>query len=97
MAHMDAAAPRRLATGELVREALAFRDRLDAVKARVRREAWDGYPYGSLNNFFPIEKLLAGAGRNLYELAGVGPVADIACGDDSSAGWLGNAIRNNLR
>ncbi len=86
--HMDAAAPRRLATGELVREALAFRDRLDAVKARVRREAWNWYPYGSLNNFFPIEKLLAGAGWDLYDLTGSGPVADIGCADGELAFFL---------
>src|SRR5262245_40954286 len=72
----------------LLREALAFRDRLEQVKARVASPGFEWYPYGSLNNFFPIEKLLTSAGRDLPGLAAGLPVVDVGCADGELAFFL---------
>jgi hypothetical protein len=70
---------------QIAHKANAFRVELDAVKARLAPAEYGWYPYGTLSNFFLLEKLLRGANRNLLDLAGDAPIADIGAADGDTA------------
>jgi hypothetical protein len=70
---------------EIAQKATAYRAELDAVKERLAPAGFGWYPYGTLSNFFLLEKLLRGANRNLLDLAGDAPIADIGAADGDTA------------
>jgi hypothetical protein len=70
---------------EIAQKATAYRAELDAVKERLAPAGFGWYPYGTLSNFFLLEKLLRGANRNLLGLAGDAPIADIGAADGDTA------------
>lgn len=70
------------------RRAHAFRKELDSTKKRLAPAAFGWYPYGTLNNFAILEKLLSTNGRDLVALAGGGPVVDIGAADGDTAFFM---------
>ena len=73
---------------EIAKKASAYRGELDAVKQRLAPAEYGWYPYGTLSNFFLLEKLLRGTNRNLLDLAGDAPIADIGAADGDTAFFL---------
>lgn len=73
---------------EITEKALEFRPHLDNVKAQVAPVDFSWYPYGTLDNFYLIEKLLRGETRRLLELAGNAPIADIGAADGDTAFFM---------
>lgn len=73
---------------EIARKAHAYRRKLDAVKQQLAPTDFTWYPYGTLDNFTILEKLLSGENRRLIELAGGAPIADIGAADGDSAFFM---------
>jgi len=73
---------------EIARQAKAYRLELDSIKERLAPQEFGWYPYGTLFNFGLIEKLLSRPNRNLLELAGDAPIADIGAADGDTAFFL---------
>jgi hypothetical protein len=73
---------------EIAQKAGAYRVELDAVKQRLAPAEYGWYPYGTLSNFFLLEKLLGPANRHLLDLAGDSPIADIGAADGDTAFFL---------
>ena len=65
-----------------------FEQRLNQVKSELAAEQIDWYPYRTLTIFAMLDKLLAGARRNLLELAGGDPILDVGCADGANAFFL---------
>ena len=78
----DTPSPASLDLANLREGALEWQQSLLApAKLRIEPAADFWYPYGTLNNFIHLEKLLHGPNRFLLELAGGLPVADIGAAD----------------
>lgn len=73
---------------EIFMRSKQFSSELDAAKRRIATDAFNWYPYGTLGNFFVLEKLLAGSNRLLLELCGDAPVVDIGAGDGDTAFFM---------
>lgn len=73
---------------EITQKALEFRTHLDAVKQGLAPADFSWYPYGTLDNFYVIEKLLHGDTRRLLELVGTAPIADIGAADGDTAFFM---------
>jgi tRNA (mo5U34)-methyltransferase len=73
---------------DIARRAGEYRVELDAVKQRLAPAAFGWYPYGTLSNFMLLEKLLGRENRNLLDLAGDAPIADIGTADGDTAFFL---------
>jgi hypothetical protein len=70
---------------ELAHQARAYRHEIDAIKERLAPKEFGWYPYGTLSNFVLLEKLLSRENRNLLDLAGDAPIADIGAADGDTA------------
>jgi hypothetical protein len=68
--------------------AMEFRRRLDAAKASVADPELRWYPYGTLDNFTVLERLLTGANREFLDLLGGGPCVDIGAADGDTAFFI---------
>ena len=73
---------------EIAQRAVAFRLEIDAEKQRLAPQDFGWYPYGTLHNFGLLENLLTGANRQLLDLAGDAPIADIGAADGDTAFFL---------
>lgn len=73
---------------EIFKRSKAFTTELDATKARIAPKEFNWYPYGTLGNFFVLEKLLTGTNRSLLELCGEAPMVDIGAGDGDTAFFM---------
>jgi tRNA (mo5U34)-methyltransferase len=67
--------------------AVAFSLSLDVKKAEID-VGFPWYPYSTLSNFVWLEQLLTGERRQLLDLIGEGPIADIGAGDGDVAFFL---------
>jgi tRNA (mo5U34)-methyltransferase len=65
-----------------------YKTLLESRKAELAPSEFGWYPYGTLDNFYLIEKLLSGRNRDLTALIGNKPVADIGAADGDSAFFL---------
>jgi hypothetical protein len=65
-----------------------YKQWLENKKAELDPSEFGWYPYGTLDNFYLVEKLLTGANRDLASLVGNKPVADIGAADGDSAFFL---------
>ncbi len=65
-----------------------YKEWLDAKKSELEPSDFGWYPYGTLDNFYLIDKLLTGGNRDLSALIGGKPVADIGAADGDSAFFL---------
>lgn len=72
----------------LLERSLEFQKKLEAIKGTVASKDFPWYPYGTLRNIVHLENLLTGEHRNLPELAGSGPVADVGAADGELAFFL---------
>lgn len=72
----------------MAQRADAYRLELDALKQRLAPAAFGWYPYGTLHNFPILDGLLKGSHRNLLELAGGAPIADIGAADGDTAFFM---------
>lgn len=70
---------------EMARSAVKFNKELTATKESLAPSEFGWYPYGTLSNFDHLERLLSGRNRNLLDLVGDAPVADIGAADGDSA------------
>jgi SAM-dependent methyltransferase len=70
------------------KRAASFRKDLASLKARLRTEEFEWYPYDTLSVFDHLEKLLTGENRRLLELAGNLPMLDVGSGDGDLAFFL---------
>lgn len=73
---------------QMMKEATAFRSRLDAAKEAATDGSFAWYPYGTLDNFTVLKRLLTGANRNLLRLIGGGPAVDIGAADGDTAFFM---------
>jgi tRNA (mo5U34)-methyltransferase len=73
---------------QIAERAREFHARLKSVKAGIARRSFEWYPYDSLANVLHLNDLLTGANRDLLNLIGDGPVADIGCSDGDLAFFL---------
>lgn len=72
---------------EMKDQALAFERSLVETKHKLREpEFW--YQYGTLANFWNLDRLLTGGNRLLLDLIGDKPTVDIGCGDGDLAFFL---------
>jgi len=68
--------------------AFVFDESLKATKRAIEPAPDFWYPYGTVNNFLHLERLLHGENRYLLELAGGAPVADVGAADGDLAFFL---------
>jgi tRNA (mo5U34)-methyltransferase len=61
---------------------------LRALKNRSQHSGLAWYPYESLMNFYPMEKLLSGEMHSLLQLAERRPILDLGCGDGDASFFL---------
>lgn len=73
---------------ELLKRSRKFQKTLEAIKETAAPKDFPWYPYGTLTNFVHLEKLLTREHRNLLELAGSEPVADVGAADGELAFFL---------
>jgi tRNA (mo5U34)-methyltransferase len=73
---------------ELLNKSREFKKSLDEKKIELAPSEFGWYPYGTLDNFFLIEKLLSSTNRDISALVGSMPVADIGAADGDSAFFL---------
>ncbi|MDD5675182.1 MAG: class I SAM-dependent methyltransferase [Chitinivibrionales bacterium] len=93
-----APSPYKDALTALAANAADFRPVLDKIKAQTvfSRPELFWYPYDSLSNFEGIDRLLKVPFRNLAELAGGLPVADIGAADGDFGFYLEKSGLNNI-
>ena len=73
---------------DLLTESARFRVRLESMKQELDLGDRDWYPYGSMDNFVHLDRLLTGERRDLLAYAGDHPVLDIGAADGDSAFFL---------
>ena len=73
---------------DIARKAHEYRHELDAIKTRLAPKDFTWYPYGTLDNFTILDKLLSGKNRHLIDLAGGAPIADIGAADGDTAFFM---------
>lgn len=73
---------------ELGEQARSFDRELGAQKQRAAPAEFEWYPYGTLDNFVHLDRLLTGENRRLLDLAGGLPMADIGAADGDMAFFL---------
>ena len=73
---------------EINQQAVQFRQRLESLKKHLAPQQFGWYPYGTLDNFYLIEKLLTGSNRRLLDLMGDGVSVDIGAADGDTAFFL---------
>ncbi len=73
---------------EIKDRALAFKQTLGGKKHALAPTAFTWYPYGTLDNFVTLDRLLTGANRHLLDLIGHQPTVDIGCADGDLAFFL---------
>lgn len=73
--------PAEMDIRDIARAAGRFRGVIEEVKAGIGPVDFPWYPYDSLSNFEPLDKVLTGDWRRLISLAGGRPVLDIGPGD----------------
>ena len=69
----------------LVRRGFRFRSRFESIKAQAAPAAFPWYPYDSLGNLAPFERLRREAGLRLEEMAGSRPLLDLGTADGALA------------
>jgi tRNA (mo5U34)-methyltransferase len=75
--------------GELRQRADGWARELETVKAGAAEPGFPWYPYDTFANFIALDAMLTGPRRNLLELAGGKPLADIGAADGALAFFLG--------
>jgi hypothetical protein len=65
-----------------------FRQRLDQLKNQLAPKEFGWYPYGTLDNFSLLDRLLTGSNRCLLDLMGDGLSVDIGAADGDTAFFL---------
>jgi tRNA (mo5U34)-methyltransferase len=73
--------PAEMDIRDIARAAGRFRIVIEEIKAGIGPVDFPWYPYDSLSNFEPLDKVLTGDRRRLVSLAGGRPVLDIGPGD----------------
>src|SRR5690606_3981529 len=73
---------------ELNKKAQLFKAQLDSAKSVPALEAIPWYPYGSLDNFFLVDQMLADDDRGVFQDARGAPVADVGAADGDTAFFL---------
>lgn len=73
---------------EIFTKSRDFKPWLESRKAELNPSDFGWYPYGTLDNFYLVEKLLTGKNRDLASLVGNKPIADIGAADGDSAFFL---------
>ena len=73
---------------EIFEKSRDYKQWLELKKAELEPSEFGWYPYGTLDNFYLIEKLLTGNNRDLSTLIGGMPVADIGAADGDSSFFL---------
>ena len=72
---------------QLLKDAPAFGKKLDDIRGSVKHD-FEWYAYSSMNNMQHLDQLLEGQYRNITELAGGKPVADIGAADGDMSFFL---------
>ena len=67
---------------------IGFRQELDAKKLELAPADFGWYPYGALDNFHILGRLLTGANREFLDRVGDGPIVDIGAADGDIAFFL---------
>lgn len=75
-------------TPEICSRAQQFRRELDATKRDLAPSEFGWYPYGTLNNFAILDRLLSRSNRNLLEMIDGLPIADIGAADGDTAFFM---------
>lgn len=73
---------------QLKKSAVAFRRRLEEARQRATDGSFGWYPYGTLDNFTVLDRLLTGPNRDLLSIIGEGPAVDIGAADGDTAFFL---------
>ena len=73
---------------EMLERARDFHARLATLKAGIAPRTFEWYPYDSLANVLHLDQLLTGKNRDLLQLVGQHPVADIGCSDGDLAFFM---------
>ncbi len=73
---------------DLVRQALAFEPVLAEQKRQSAPADFPWYPYGTLNNFVHLDRLLKGTSRDLATLIDGLPIADVGAADGDAAFFM---------
>ena len=68
--------------------AIEFESTLAAQKKSIAEPDFPWYPYGTLNNFVHLDRLLKGANRDLANMIDGRPVADVGAADGDAAFFL---------
>ncbi|HEX4857570.1 MAG TPA: hypothetical protein VFV17_01035 [Usitatibacteraceae bacterium] len=69
-------------------DALSFQGEFDQVKLSSAPADFPWYPWDTLSNFWHLDQLLTGANRNLRNLIGDLPVADVGAADGAASFFL---------
>lgn len=73
---------------EIKNKAALFKQTLETKKQELAPQAFNWYPYGTLENFALLDALLTGEHRFLLDLIGEQPTVDIGCADGDLAFFL---------
>lgn len=74
--------------GDMHERIQAFQQQLDRQKAEIGPVGFQWYPYDTLGNFYHLDCLLTGKNRDLFDLIGERPIADIGGADGALAFFL---------
>jgi hypothetical protein len=80
--------PPSMDIGEVSARAARFRPVLEECKRRIAPRDFVWYPYGTLDNFGIMNRLLSGQNRDLLGLIGAGPAVDIGAADGDLAFFM---------
>jgi len=73
---------------EINAQALSFDIELNKIKNSLNPKSFSWYPYGSMNNFVHLDKLLTGFNRNIFDPKKIKTIADIGSADGDNAFFL---------
>lgn len=73
---------------ELRKRALRFNDELAQQKLAAAPADFPWYPYGTVNNFVHLDRLLRGSNRDLATLINGLPIADVGAADGDAAFFM---------
>src|SRR5579884_1505092 len=75
-------------SSQLNQAAQTFRTRLDQHKRQLAPSEFGWYPYGTLDNFYLLDRMLTGENRNFLDRVGEGAIVDIGAADGDAAFFL---------
>jgi tRNA (mo5U34)-methyltransferase len=74
--------------GQIFQRSNEYKHRLELKKAELSPTEFFWYPYGTLDNFYALERLLTGVNRDILNRVGDGLIVDIGTADGDAAFFL---------